>query len=334
MKTDNPSNLNNDLYCVDIFKYIASIFVIVIHVGAFSNKSNITGEYLCILQWIIRTAVPFFFITSGYLTERKLQKLQRREDKSRYVFHRSAKFFKLFIIWLLIYLPITIVYDILNNISFHNAIYDYITSVIFSGESVSAWPLWYLYASGFSLLILASLSKYKHYLIIYLSIFVFVYIINIFTTDFHTGVFYYIHRICDRPLGGGIYLAFGMILYKGSSFINKYIIILLLALSFLFKVYDLESFEIWGGIAFFIMALRIKLKPNDIYLKLRIQSIWIYYIHMYVLVFIMSFVFMKGLQLSIYFVLSISISASIILSYLIYKLSEIKRFRFLNNLIS
>ena len=59
---------NGNLQMVDLMKFILAILVITIH------SSPLTGSYEYILTGIIaRIAVPFFFISSGYILYTKLQ---------------------------------------------------------------------------------------------------------------------------------------------------------------------------------------------------------------------------------------------------------------------
>lgn len=142
----------------DIAKFIFSIFVVAIHVHPFSGCTN---------EWILRVntylfslAVPFFFAMSGFLLFRKTvdEKLTSEAVCKRirvYLF----RFVQLYLIWNLIYLPISIYWYVINDMSFLKSLVFYIKDFLFLGEHYFSWPFWYLLAVIYGMTFLYFLIK-------------------------------------------------------------------------------------------------------------------------------------------------------------------------------
>lgn len=83
----------NHLPGVDLIKYIMSFGVVAIH---FRVNYNPDWNYPFIFDWLIKLGVPFFFLTSGYLLQRKLETCVSTESSKI----ARLKAFKYFRIWL------------------------------------------------------------------------------------------------------------------------------------------------------------------------------------------------------------------------------------------
>ena len=102
LKNKENNNLNYDN--VDLFKYIFSIVILILHLHPFLQTSyhlnlffnNIVG----------RICVPFFFIVSGYFIAKKEQK------KKKYIDKYIKSIFYVYIVWCIIYIPIIIMYGL------------------------------------------------------------------------------------------------------------------------------------------------------------------------------------------------------------------------------
>jgi len=83
-------------------------------------------------------------------------------------------------------------------------------------------------------------------------------------------------------LGGGGYLTGGALFYrcKIASWKGCYGIMLFMCSIFIY-IMDLPFYEITGGTAIFLIALKIKIQSNLFFLTLRRLSMWIYYLHMF-----------------------------------------------------
>lgn len=153
---------------LDLFKFIFSIVVVSIHTLPFIDFSESFSWYYNAV--IGNVAVPFFFVTSGYLLFKKLDVLNK-EDRyiamKNYVWH----ILRMYIVWTVIWLP----WKILNFITMDHLtgwdIVVYFRDVLI-GHSGDA--LWYLPALAFAVYIVYKmdsafnrLSILKIWLIIY-----------------------------------------------------------------------------------------------------------------------------------------------------------------------
>lgn len=201
---------------------------------------------------------------------------------------------KLYIIWTIIYLPITIYNFKKNNFDISTSVKIFIKGIVFVGENWYSWPLWYLLSTIYGIIviyILLKCKKEKFILPISTIIFILSFVIDkiIIKTDltgdllkFKNGVDLTI--VNGRILRGIFYLSLGMTFSKYNEKIQKinyiYILIIniiLLALSIITKR---ELIIQMYYIMFFLLILKINIKDNFIYYYLRCGSKIIYFVHM------------------------------------------------------
>lgn len=101
-------------------------------------------------------AVPFFFLASGFLCFRDLNYASfgvAISAGTERVHNTIIKLLRLYLIWTLLYFPITIFGNVLLGNSFLHASLSFVRGTLFVGENYYSWPLWYLLASivGFTL---------------------------------------------------------------------------------------------------------------------------------------------------------------------------------------
>lgn len=125
--------------CIDILKLIMAFFVIAIH----SELSSITsGVCKDILNIIFALAVPYFFITSGFLLFRKTDiNNWVGSDKIR-ILRYLVKTLKLYGAWSLIYLPLTIYGEVrIYNTPLQKAVIKVFKNILLVGENFYSWQL-------------------------------------------------------------------------------------------------------------------------------------------------------------------------------------------------
>lgn len=93
---------------IDIAKFISAILVVAIHTAPFSDISDTAN--LVYVQILGRMAVPFFFVASGFLLFRHFDLRKDLYDRGnlRYLVNYIKRIMKIYLIWSLIYLPLTI----------------------------------------------------------------------------------------------------------------------------------------------------------------------------------------------------------------------------------
>lgn len=269
--------LNNvfQLAGVDLLKLIMAFCVILIHIPPifYHNSDSI---YPNIVKFSIRLAIPFFFVTSGYLLERKLSSLNK-EYSSDYLQHRIKKLLKIFGYWLLIYFPITIYNFICSGEGFVNGIYNYLYNLLTRGESLYAWPLWYLYSMAIVYTLILLFSKINGYKFILILIFTAFALLNWLYETRKVESLHYVYLWTDRTLGGGIPILLGMFIYRLKNLLYPKLFILVgITISLILYYFNFPFWEFIGGVSLFVLGISLPLNPGKKYLTMRQQSKWIY----------------------------------------------------------
>jgi len=151
-------SMQKNFNAIDLTKFVASIFVVYIHTEPL--KSIAPEANFIILNILARWAIPFFFMTSGYLYYSKFLSSQSR---SKFLSDYGLKYLKrvliLYFVWSLVYLP----YMIYQTLSLPNPnvklIFYGLRNVLYSGTS---YHMWYFTALIFSIIILdVWISRFK-----------------------------------------------------------------------------------------------------------------------------------------------------------------------------
>lgn len=305
---------------VDIAKFIFSFVVVGIHIHYLDE--NVV--YPPFLEWIMSLGVPYFFIAMGYLLQRKLM-TQTIETRLTFLKNRSVSLLKIFIIWLIIYLPLTIFHDFILQRSLEESLIDYIKNVVIRGESYLAWPLWFIYAAAvfhacYYLVLKFRIKKPLLYLgIFFISLGLVLFILE---RNPGTALQNYLCNLLNRPLGGGIFLTAGSILILLLPEINNKIILILsflfAALSILLFVNDWPFHNLTGALGVFLLTLRLQnINGKNFFLILRNQSMWIYYLHMYFIFFLYLIIKRSDFLVNLWYCfLIVSFSVYIFVSFL------------------
>ncbi len=133
---------------IDITKLIMAFCVVAIHVAKLSNYTLPPAE-----DFVVRLAVPFFLVVSGYFLYPKLFD-RIKNDRGLILF----KYCKMYVVWTLVYLPFAILYYYRASYSVGDAIVEYFNNFLFTGETPLAWHMWYMHTLIVSVLLLWILS--------------------------------------------------------------------------------------------------------------------------------------------------------------------------------
>ena len=149
---------------VDILKFIMAIFVVAIHTypNPFKDGIHNDNNILDIDQiWdiIVRFAVPYFFIASGFFLFLKLKKESDNLLRQKIVLSFGKRIMRLYIYWTIIFLPITIWSFINNRDLFFVDLFSFLKNVFIVGHNFLSWPLWYLLTMIYSIVILYFLTS-------------------------------------------------------------------------------------------------------------------------------------------------------------------------------
>lgn len=125
-------------YSIDMFKFIFSLLVIMIHIHVWGNRENSIDFWLTNL--VPRLAVPFFFMCTGYFLWEKYK--AETLNIKRYL----IKIIRLYIIWCIIYSPI-VFRDLYHNVDSLSGLVKYIVHIAHYFIVVGFYHhLWYLNA--------------------------------------------------------------------------------------------------------------------------------------------------------------------------------------------
>lgn len=132
-------NENGQYQLLDIIKYISALLVIGLHTRPFLSINRSVDN---IFNYdIANFAVPFFYACTGFfLVKFSSSKLSFESN----VKLRIKKVFKLYVVWTLLYFPLTICgWQRYGGITIHNMI-TFVRNFLFVGENYYSWHLWYL----------------------------------------------------------------------------------------------------------------------------------------------------------------------------------------------
>ncbi len=122
---------------LDLAKFIAAILIIVLHTGPFSSYSEVLDFGFRSIITVV--AVPFFFLTSGFLFCTKLNSLEEK-DKSDYF----KKYFKrlglMYLLWSAVYFIFVAIDWAVNGFGVMDVL-EYVRDFFFKGSYSTIWFL-------------------------------------------------------------------------------------------------------------------------------------------------------------------------------------------------
>ncbi|GAA4142019.1 hypothetical protein GCM10022216_22550 [Sphingobacterium kyonggiense] len=279
-------NNNVNFNGLDLFKFVMAFLVVAIHV---IPTIDTTSLFNSLFQTILNTAVPFFFITTGYLLEMKIERRGNTSKKIYYGFLKSS--LKLYLIWSLIYFPLSLYGLWINNELNTRGIGQIIKNILIKGDNYFSWPLWYLLTLVYFGLLLLIKERLKWALLV---IFVLISIITIFSSLLSTySSIFFIEKVNEilyshfgglRIVFGFLYLLLGMLIMEKKIYIPLAISVSLILSSLVFEIVinDLFFLPISGLIAFFVFQVALKVKLGNMIFSnnLRKSSSVIFLTHM------------------------------------------------------
>lgn len=324
---------SKDLSGIDLVKWIMAFAVIAIHAPQYLWPENRSWPF--ILDWFIRLAVPFFFAASGYLVERQLETIDDPSLRRSMLLHRALKVIKIWACWSLLYLPLTIwgtgiadSEDAISDIS------SFMQDLLLSGHVEYSQPLWFLYSMAAVLLIWAFCDK----LVMGIPFGLFA----ILAAMLHCGFFdksEVLQKIAIWILGGGLPVFGGALLRKLlfrrciQSISMFQIVIMLLIASILVKWQAWPYWTLLGGIGLLLLGLLLSRIINNNLLALRQQSMWIYYLHMWIIAIFMIVRFHIDISLNKWIIYVCVCVVTWLASYGISRIVQYPRLSFLKFLI-
>lgn len=158
MKNDNwRDNL------IDITKFLAAILVVMLHTGLLSDSTRFVWQF----DVILRLAVPFFIICSGYYLGRQGEIINRRivsNVHNQKMFFFMKKIGRVYIVWSVVYLIFAIPKWIETGWFSVAAFIDWALSFFIRGSYYHLWYLLFLVYAAFILQIIGNRISCKSFL--------------------------------------------------------------------------------------------------------------------------------------------------------------------------
>ena len=285
---------------IDLVKFIMALFVVAIHLHPFSGK--LYGFSYRLYESIVRLAVPFFFLTTGFFLGKKMKSINKySKTDSNKIKETLYKTLKLYLIFTVIYLPLTL-YDYINNN--HGVLFDVVNFFryeIFIGEHFNSWILWYLLSCFYGLLLIFLLYKklkIKNIIIIIIIIGLSLYLFGFFVdlimgVNSSSSIIIILQKIISSTFVSGrifqsvLYLSIGMYLSKAKQFNAKnWMYITFIIFTVLLNAITPDElnklFILPSSVCVFILCLKIRLKDFKIWPFLRFLSEKLYFYHLWI----------------------------------------------------
>lgn len=316
---------------IDLAKFIFAIFVIAIHTHPFEIYNG--QKWMEIYNTIVNLSVPFFFIVTGFLLSKKIE-MSQSEARSIVIKNKLISVLKMYLLWMIVYTPLSVCHSILEKQSLTEAALLYIRGLFFIGQQYNSWPLWYLLATIYALICIIVLMRFKVTYRGLLCVAIVFCVISI-TVDCIVDaggnipsvlvpvqkILYY-SIASGRIFRGMVYIPIGMYLANKSfsDLVNVLLLISGLIISVFVEYKSLDTLlMIIIAVGLFGIIEKIKLKDSKIYPVLRNASTILYLIHMYVWTFYYSFVYGTKTYGADSFVVTVLVSCIIAFGYIFMK---------------
>lgn len=154
---------------LDFAKFVCAILIIILHTEPFSSYSGVlTFGFRNIITVV---AVPFFFLTSGFLTFKKLDTLNP-EEKMGYIARNLKRIAIMYLIWSAVYFVFVVIKWTKTEFSYVHVL-EYIRDFFFEGSYSTIWFLPALFSATLILYLLHRKISYRNIFIIACIIYVF-----------------------------------------------------------------------------------------------------------------------------------------------------------------
>ena len=284
---------------IDLCKLIMAVCVVAIHTDPLNKCTN--SFVLSIYNCMLRMAVPFFFLSSGFLLANKLSYPFSDDFSITKIKNYLQKIVKLYLIWNIVYLPLALYDYITANIGIKSAVFLYIRGLLFVGEHYNSWILWYLLSTIYALVLILFLLKRVHLkpeIIVVVGAVIYLLSTGIsFLAAYDNDlplIFSIMKKalkytiINGRILTGSFYIPVGMLLARKKM--NTQRALLMFIVGFVANIISNNYFIVSitlvvCSVGFFSIIKNIELPDSLVYVWARKMSTVIYFIHLYIWTF-------------------------------------------------
>lgn len=294
MSNNTIGNTKQNTASIDLVKLIMAIIVVAIHTKPLDNVNNATISNL--FHIVSELAVPFFFISTGYLLGLKIAAASDDVSTNEILSTYLKKILKLYVVWSAVYFPLAVIKFLVDGVPFLTACLFYVRGFLLIGENYNSWPLWYLLSTIYTLIVLIFLIKKRVPLKVILfigfcAISVGFFINWIVVTDQELPLLLTCLRkiagitiVNGRLFRGMFYIPLGILLSQKS--IPTYVALLMtifgVALSYNADFLLFNYAVVICSMGIFSLTVRLNMRPASWLIKCRKISTDMYFFHMWV----------------------------------------------------
>lgn len=274
-----------------------SLCVVAIHTHPLDGFSHCVGYpiFSRIFDCVVRCAVPFFFLSSGYLLGKKT--LQQPELTLSVIIARHLpKNIRQYLLWSAIYFPLAAYHLWQTGCTPVQGILRYLRGLIFIGENYNSWMLWYLLSSIYASLFILILLRLncKPAFIALCGSFVYFFGLAVTWLANYWGQLPYFLQIVKNGISltvtngriftGFLYIPLGLLLSKKtpSAVLATGLLFFGFCGSYYIDGICRDLMFVISSIGFFSLVTKVKLKNSRIYPIMRQISTTVYFVHMYI----------------------------------------------------
>lgn len=273
---------------LDCVRWFFALCVVMIHV-----ISLFKWDAPSMLQLIIYPSVPFFFISSGFLLGVKTQKEPTIEGRQETILDYARRILRMFLIWIALYVPLAIAsfrFAPEGDATLGEFVFVQARSILMFGEVRFSWPTWYLYSLAIASYALFLHERYcvpKILIMTVGALGVLALYGAVHCGESLSSTIVYVARSLKNMTCGMLYVTIG---YALASIRLKRAgsIVAALAVAVTSVCFFALGYPYWeglGALAAFIMAIQCVAPyrtPAGAYAGK--QSVWVYLLHMYIIV--------------------------------------------------
>lgn len=276
-----------------------ALFVVINHLNPLDKyimEGSLGYNLYC---FIIPFAVPFFYLSAGFFLGKKIENIDSFNNNDYAIIKKTLfKVIKIYIVFTLIYLPITIYGFVHSDVSILKSLLIFIRNFLLIGENYNSWILWYILSEIYGLLLIYILrnkvNKNRYFIIIGTIIFLFGLSINFFNNiTFKSNLFVFIQKCLKfiipngRILNSLLYISLGIFISKHEKIKKKslciFLIILLLVINtFVNNIFITGICRVICSYIIFVIVININFKNKKIADYCKQASKDFYFWHLYI----------------------------------------------------
>lgn len=269
---------------LDILKFIMALLIVAIHSEAV-NDFPIVYE---VMNPVIMSAVPMFFVISAFLLFRKIRQSQLSGQQERGILlHFTWRLFLLYSFWMVVQFPLVIHTRHYLSMSFLEFIYNFLLDIAFRSTFHGAWFFSALVVGTWLIYFASKILKDKTIWILPLFVALYIYHADDLPVQYQTFWFLYQENVINPQnsflvslfwISAGFILANPDIIEKIENLRNSYVMGGLFCIAWLLSIMLLDS-RVIMVLPLFVLFYNWNLESKPVYKMMRQSSILIFTLH-------------------------------------------------------